>query len=311
MNLMETLYITHPSGWLHEMGPYHPECPQRLGAVSDQLLASGLMTCLREMQASPASDEALAAVHDPAYIARLRDITPSEGYVRLDQDTQINPYTFNAARHAAGAGIAAVDAVMGGQDSHVAFCAVRPPGHHAMPDQAMGFCFFNNVAVAARHALDAYGLERIAIIDFDVHHGNGTEAMFAGDARVLMCGFYQQALFPHRGETPQAANMCNVPLPPCSGGDAVRALVEQYWLPRLEAQQPQLLLISAGFDAHREDDMGGMTLTETDFTWLTRVLVEVADKYAQGRIVSMLEGGYELSSLGRSVVAHVRALSKL
>lgn len=311
MNLMETLYITHPSGWLHEMGPHHPECPQRLGAVSDQLLASGLMPCLREMQAGPASEEALAAVHDPAYIARLREMTPSEGYVRLDQDTQINPYTFHAARHAAGAGIAAVDAVMRSQESHVAFCAVRPPGHHALPDQAMGFCFFNNIAVAARHALDAYGLQRIAIIDFDVHHGNGTEAMFAGDERVLMCGFYQQALFPHRGEVPQAANMCNVPLPPCSGGEAVRELVETQWLPRLDAHQPQLLLISAGFDAHREDDMGGMKLTEADFTWLTRVLVGVADKYAQGRIVSMLEGGYELSSLGRSVVAHVRALSKL
>lgn len=311
MNLMETLYITHPSGWLHEMGPHHPECPQRLGAVSDQLLASGLMPCLREMQAGPASEEALAAVHDPAYIARLREMTPSEGYVRLDQDTQINPYTFHAARHAAGAGIAAVDAVMRSQESRVAFCAVRPPGHHALPDQAMGFCFFNNIAVAARHALDAYGLQRIAIIDFDVHHGNGTEAMFAGDERVLMCGFYQQALFPHRGEVPQAANMCNVPLPPCSGGEAVRELVETQWLPRLDAHQPQLLLISAGFDAHREDDMGGMKLTEADFTWLTRVLVGVADKYAQGRIVSMLEGGYELSSLGRSVVAHVRALSKL
>lgn len=293
------------------MGPHHPECPQRLGAVSDQLLASGLMNCLREAQAEPASEAALATVHDPAYIRKLREQTPAHGYVRLDQDTLINPHTFNAARHAAGAGIVAVDAVMQGADSRTAFCAVRPPGHHAMPDHAMGFCFFNNIAVAARHALDAHGLERVAIVDFDVHHGNGTEAMFAGDDRVLMCSFYQQALFPHRGAEPSAANMCNIPVEPCSGGEQVRELVEQHWLPRLEAHRPELLLISAGFDAHREDDMGGMKLVEADFAWLTRVLVDVADRHAQGRIVSMLEGGYDLSSLGRSVVAHVRALSKL
>lgn len=307
---MTTLYITHPDCRRHEMGSWHPESPERLDAVADRMLASGVLPCLQEADAPLATRQAILRVHDAAYLDDLQARTPVDGHVALDQDTLINPYSLQAALRAAGAAVSAVDAVMAGR-ADSAFCAVRPPGHHAEPGKAMGFCLFNNVAIAACHALEAHGLERVAVIDFDVHHGNGTESALADDPRVLMCGFFQHPLYPFSGSDSIAANMVNVPLPAGAGGPEVRDVVETYWLPRLALFKPQLILISAGFDAHREDDMGQMGLTETDYIWITERIMEVAQAYAGGRVVSCLEGGYDLSSLGRSVTAHVKAMAGL
>lgn len=308
---METLYITHPSFRLHEMGEWHPECPQRLDAIADQLLSSGIALYLNEGRVpKPACRQALERVHDAAYLEKLEAMAPVDGYSAIDPDTMMNPHTLEAARFAAGAVISAVDAVMEAQ-TKTAFCAVRPPGHHAMPAQAMGFCFYNNVAVAAAHAMETYGLKRIAVVDFDVHHGNGTEAIFAGDERVLMCSFYQHPLFPNAQIEPMPSNMVNIPVPPYTSGSDIREIVRQHWLPRLQAHEPELVLISAGFDGHREDDMGQLGLVESDYAWITQQIVGVADRYAQGRVVSALEGGYHLSALARSVIAHIRALAKI
>lgn len=307
---METLYFTHPSYKLHEMGDWHPESPQRLDAISDQLLMSGLMPFLCEAQAPEASRESLLRVHTGDYIDSLYSLSPFEGYREISADTFLNAHTRVAALHAAGAGIAAVDAVMQGKAAN-AFCAVRPPGHHALRSAAMGFCFLNNIAVAAQHALTIHGLRKLAIIDFDVHHGNGTEEAFAGDERVLMCSFFQSPFFPHCGIDNLAPNMVNVPVPAYTEGAEVRALVSDIWLPRLEAHKPEIILISAGFDAHREDEMGQMGLVESDFRWITEQIMRIAEKHSQGRIVSILEGGYNLSALGRSAIAHLRALTKL
>lgn len=308
---METLYITHPSCRLHEMGTWHPECPDRLDAISDQMLSSGIAQYVHELNhVEPASRLALLRVHTEQYLDQLKEMAPVTGYHEVDADTLMNAHTLEAALHASGAVIAAVDAVMQERAS-TAFCNVRPPGHHAMPDHAMGFCFINNIAVAAAHAMAVHGVKRLAIIDFDVHHGNGTEAMFADVPGVLMCSFFQHPLFPFSGTERQASNMLNFPLPSYTGGDIVRELVTNEWLPRLHAHQPELILISAGFDAHREDELGQMKLVETDYTWITQQLVAVADQHARGRIVSTLEGGYHLSALGRSAVAHIRALSKI
>jgi acetoin utilization deacetylase AcuC-like enzyme len=292
------------------MGPGHPECPQRLDAIGDQLLASGIMPYLVPRQPGPAPQQALLRAHSAAYIDALWQAAPAQGYRQLDPDTVMNSHTREAALHAAGAGVEAVDAVMAGE-ARTAFCAVRPPGHHACRDRAMGFCFINNVAVAACHALDHHGLQRVAIVDFDVHHGNGTEDIFAGDDRVLMCSFFQHPFYPYSGAGQHAANMVNVPVPAYTAGAAVREIVNTVWLPRLEAHRPELILVSAGFDAHREDDLGQMGLVEADYAWITNELAEVATRHAGGRIVSMLEGGYNLSALGRSAVAHVRALAGL
>ena len=307
---METMYLTHPACRLHEMGSWHPESPQRLDAISDQLLASGLMPYLDDRQAPQASRHDLLRVHTVQYLDDLRGHTPEQGYYPIDPDTLMNPHTYEAALYAAGAGVAAVDAVIGGE-ARTAFCAVRPPGHHACRTQAMGFCFLNNVAIAARHAMDFHGLSRVAIVDFDVHHGNGTEDIFKDDPRVLMVSMFQHPFFPYSGADGTADNMCNVPLPAGTGGEDFRMVVSDIWLPRLHEFRPELLFISAGFDAHYEDDMGSMKLVESDFAWVTQQLKTVAQRHCQGRIVSMLEGGYVLSSLARSVCAHLRALADL
>ena len=230
------------------------------------------------------------------------------GYGRIDPDTAMNVHTWNAILRGAGAALAATDAVMAGELEN-AFCAVRPPGHHACHDHAMGFCFFNNVAIAARYALDRHGLQRVAIVDFDVHHGNGTEDIFAGDERVLMVSFFQHPFYPGSGAGPHAANMVNLPVPAYTRGPAIRALIESQWIPRLEAFKPEMIFISAGFDAHRDDDLGQLGLVEADYTWMTARIKDIARKYASGRIVSSLEGGYNLGALGRSVEAHIRVLA--
>lgn len=308
---MLTLYITHPSCKLHEMGAGHPECPERLDAISDQMLASGLINYLQEMEVeTPASDEVLFRVHARDYVEWLERRIPQQGLAEIDADTLLNVHSLTAARYAAGAAVLAVDQVMSG-GAQTAFCAVRPPGHHATRSASMGFCFYNNVAVAAAHALEMHGLERVAIIDFDVHHGNGTQDIFKDDGRVLMCSFFQHPLYPYSGADASSENMVNIPVPAYSKGDVIRTLVQEQWLPRLALHRPQMILISAGFDAHREDDLAQLGLVEDDYAWMTTQLVKVAEEHAEGRLVSCLEGGYNLSALGRSVVSHVRALAKL
>jgi acetoin utilization deacetylase AcuC-like enzyme len=309
---MSTAFFSHTECRLHDMGSGHPECPQRLDAISDQLRASGLDIALDFHDAPEASLAQLERAHSVAYVTELRDTMArvcEAGEPRaLDPDTIVGPGTWQAALRAAGAAVAATDRVLSGQAEN-AFCAVRPPGHHATRDATMGFCFFNNVAVAARHALIAHGLQRVAIIDFDVHHGNGTEDIIAGDERMLMCSFFQHPLYPHSGAVPKGTNMVNVPVAPYTRGPEIRQLIEQNWLPALERFKPQMLFISAGFDAHREDELGQLGLVEADYEWITTMLMDVAARHAQGRIVSCLEGGYALSALGRSVVAHVRVLA--
>ena len=292
------------------MGPWHPECPARLQAIEDQLIASRIDSLIEREYAPLASEEDLARVHTQAHIDFVKETAPLAGRAEIDPDTLMSPGSYHAALRAAGAAIAATDAVIAGTYDN-AFCSVRPPGHHAEPARAMGFCFFNNIAVAARHALEVHGLERVAIIDFDVHHGNGTEAAFSGDPRVLMCSFFQHPFYPYSGADNHAPNMVNVPLPARTKGMAVREAVDMMWLPRLDEFKPEMIFVSAGFDAHREDDLGNMGLVEDDYTWLTQQIRAVAKRHAKGRIVSSLEGGYNLSALGRSVVAHVRALADI
>jgi acetoin utilization deacetylase AcuC-like enzyme len=296
------------------MGAGHPECPQRLDAIADHLRATGLDIGLDFHEAPQVSREQLSRAHTSGYVAEVLDLMEqvrAAGEPRaVDPDTVVGIGTLHAALRSAGAAVAATDEVLAGHCTN-AFCAVRPPGHHATRDQAMGFCFFNNVAVAARHALDVHGLERVAIIDFDVHHGNGTEDIIANDDRVLMASFFQHPLYPFSGGTPLGTNMVNLPIPAYSRGPAIRELVEMMWMPRLEEFKPQMVFISAGFDAHREDDLGQLGLVESDYEWITQRIKALAERHAQGRIVSCLEGGYNLSALARSVAAHIRVLAEL
>ena len=304
---LPTAYITHPACMKHEMGPYHPECPDRLAAINDRLIASGLDVYLRHYEAPPVTREQLLRVHSAVYLSEIEHASPSEGLHFLDPDTALNPHSLEAARCAAGAVVLATDLVMRGECRR-AFCAVRPPGHHAERRRALGFCLYNNVAVGAMHALDRHGLDRVAVIDFDVHHGNGTEDVFSGDERVLMVSTFQHPLYPYSGADNPAPNMVNVPLPEGAGSIEFREVVREIWLPALEAFRPQLLFVSAGFDAHREDPLAGLRLVEGDYAWVTRELCHVAGKHAHGRIVSTLEGGYALSALGRSAAEHVKEL---
>ncbi len=304
---MPTAYITHPSCLLHEMGPHHPECPERLMAIGERLIAAGLDGLLRHYSAPAATREQLERVHDSDQVDRVEGAVPRAGLNYLDPDTALCPHSLTAARHAAGAVVLGVDLVMSGECAN-AFCAVRPPGHHAETQRAMGFCLFNNVAVGIAHALATHGIERIAVVDFDVHHGNGTEEIFAGDERVLMVSTFQHPLYPYSGTEPLGRNMVNVPLAPGSGSEVFRAAVTRHWLPALERHQPQLVMISAGFDAHREDPLAGLNFTEADYAWVTRELLAVARSHGDGRIVSTLEGGYALSALGRSAAEHLREL---
>ena len=292
------------------MGSYHPESPERLTVISDHMIAQGLDSYFVYYDAPQATFQQLNRVHTAAHLERLKRAAPDLGIVHLDPDTAMNRHTWHAALRAAGAGVKAVDLIMSGEVEN-AFCAVRPPGHHAEREAAMGFCFFNNIAVAAAHAMAVHGMERVAIIDFDVHHGNGTEDIFRGNDKVLMCSIFQHPFYPYSGADNPAPNMCNVPLPAGSGGEEFRDAVMGVWLPRLEEFKPQLIFISAGFDAHYEDDMGSMKLFEKDYAWATEQLKVVAAKYAEKRIVSMLEGGYVLSALARSVGAHLRSLADL
>jgi acetoin utilization deacetylase AcuC-like enzyme len=313
----KTGYFTHPDCWKHEMGAGHPECPERLDAIENRLLVSGVGDALlrREVPEAPIADVELA--HGRMYVAALRGLTDGlreeieaggPTHAQIDPDTSLNVHTWEAALRAAGAAIAATDAVMAGELDN-AFCSVRPPGHHACKDKAMGFCFFNNVAIAARYALERHGLKRVAIVDFDVHHGNGTENIVAGDQRILMVSFFQHPFYPEGGARSNASNLVNVPVPAYTKGEQVRDLIEAHWLPRLHAYKPEMVFISAGFDAHRADDMGQMGLVEEDYAWITHRIMEVAQRHAKGRIVSCLEGGYNLDALAFSVESHIRVLA--
>ena len=313
---MSTVYFSHPDCLLHDMGEWHPESPARLQAVEDQLIASGLSGLIARRDAPLAAIDDIRRVHSEAVVERIRSHLPSKydtGYFALDADTLINAHSWQAALRAAGAAVAATDAVIAGEFS-AAFCAVRPPGHHATPDASMGFCLFNNVTIAIRHALAVQGLSRVAVVDFDVHHGNGTEAAFINDPRVLMVSFFQSPLYPYSGEYSEGerpSHLVNIPVPAYTRGDRVRELIQRDWLPAMHAHRPEMIFISAGFDAHREDELASMGLIESDYAWITRQLVAVAAQYSQGRIVSCLEGGYHLSALGRSVIAHLKALAGL
>jgi acetoin utilization deacetylase AcuC-like enzyme len=307
---MATAFITHPDCLKHDMGRGHPEQPARLAAIEDQLIAAGVAQHLQRFDAPLATDEQLARVHPLKYVRAIREAAPRTGMVQLDPDTAMNPHSLNAALRGAGAAVLAVDLIFQNKIQN-AFCSVRPPGHHALRARPMGFCIFNNVAVAARHALQAHGLERVTIIDFDVHHGNGTEDIFEGDPQILMVSTFQHPFYPYSGTESPAANMINVPLPAGAGSKQFRAAVTDTWLPALEEFRPEMVIFSAGFDAHAEDHLAMLELKDADYGWVTEQVKSIADRHAQGRIVSMLEGGYALSALGRSVVQHVRVLAGL
>src|SRR5437764_1200993 len=309
-NVMPSALVTHADCLRHDMGAHHPERPERLSAIEDQLIASGLADHLERHEAPLATDGQLGRVHPRDYVRAIRQIAPSEGTVHLDPDTAMNPHTLPAALRAAGAAVLATDLVLTGKAAS-AFCPVRPPGHHACRARAMGFCIFNNVAVAARHAIAAHGLERVAIIDFDVHHGNGTEDIFSEDENVLMASIFQHPFYPYSGTVDPAPNMHNVPLAAGAGGKELRRAVQEVWLPALEKFMPQLVLFSAGFDAHVEDDMAMLRFTDSDYRWVTEQVADIARRTAQGPMVSLLEGGYALDALGRSAVQHVRVLAGL
>jgi acetoin utilization deacetylase AcuC-like enzyme len=315
----KTGYFTHRDFWKHDMGGGHPECPGRLDAIEDRLLLTGVGDALEHRDVPLATLQQLTRAHSAAHVEHLEELhqrlvadEPAGGpdHAQVDPDTVLTRFTLLAARRAAGAAIAATDAVVAGELEN-AFCSVRPPGHHACRDQAMGFCFFNNIAIAARHAIEVHGIERVAIVDFDVHHGNGTENILSNDPRVLMVGFFQHPFYPYSGTDHPAPNMLNMPIPAYTKGMDVREMIEAVWMPRLEEFKPQMIFISAGFDAHREDDLGQLGLNENDFAWITGRVHDVARRHAKGRIVSMLEGGYNLDALARSVEAHIRVLADL
>lgn len=292
------------------MGAAHPESPRRLDVITDMLMTLRVLDLLSHFEPPRVTREQLLRVHDAGYLDDLERIVPEKGYRHIDLDTSMNPKTLMAARFAAGAGVLAVDLVMKGQVKN-AFCNVRPPGHHATADEAMGFCFLNNVAVAAAHALAVHGVRRVAIIDFDVHHANGTKAIFDSDDRVRLFSLYEQDLYPlEKGEHPEG-NGVFTGLPAGSGSAELRAAVDGQWRAGLDAFRPELVLVSAGFDAHVQDDMSGLRLTDGDYGWLTAFCLDIAGRHAGGRLVSTLEGGYDLPSLGRCAAQHIRDLAGL
>jgi acetoin utilization deacetylase AcuC-like enzyme len=306
---MSTLLFTHPACLGHHPGPGHPESPERLRAVTAALEAEAF-ALLDRREAPLAAAEALERVHRNGHVARVLAAVPRAGFAALDADTILSPGSGEAALRAAGAVIAAVDAVIGGEGRN-AFCAVRPPGHHAETARAMGFCLFNSAAVGAAHARAVHGIGRVAVMDFDVHHGNGTQEIFWGEAEVLYLSTHQSPLYPGTGgarETGIAGNIVNVPLPPGAGSAAFRQAMEAMILPAMDRFAPELVVVSAGFDAHAADPLAGLELAEADFAWATARLCAIAARHAHGRLVSTLEGGYNLRALAASTAAHVGAL---
>ena len=303
---MPVTLISSPKCLLHDMDPEHPEQPARLHSINDQIISSGLEFAINFSDTNSVELNQLYRAHDRQFVDKVIAEAPKEGHRWLDDDTLMMPDSLSAAMHAAGAGVHAVDLLMSG-DSSKAFCSVRPPGHHAEHAKSGGFCIFNNIAVAALHALEHYHLKKVAIIDFDVHHGNGTEDIFKDDERVLFCSSFQHPFYPFTGDKPTNSHIVNVPIPAGTKGAEYRELVSP-WFDKLEAFAPEMIFISAGFDAHAEDALGHLRLVEADYEWLTLQIKAVADKHCGGKIVSMLEGGYALSALSRSVVTHIKAL---
>jgi len=299
--------VSHPDCLEHDAGPLHPDTRGRLDAISNQMISSGLDFVVRHYDAPLVTRAQLERVHEPVYLDRLEATSPAAGLVAIDGDTVLSPGTLRAAQRAAGAGVLGVDLILSGEAGPV-FCPVRPPGHHAKAGKALGFCLFNNIAVAATHALDAHGLKRVAIVDFDAHHGNGTEDIFKYDKRVLFCSSFQHPFYPFTGHASETPNLVAIPLAAGATGPEFREAVADHWLPALERFAPQMVFISAGFDAHILDDMSDLCLTEADYVWVTDKLLGVARAHGEGRVLSMLEGGYEPAALARSVVAHLKAL---
>ncbi|MGQ7847494.1 histone deacetylase family protein [Granulosicoccus sp. 3-233] len=307
---MPTALISHHDCVMHEISPDHPECPQRVDAIADQLKKQDVYDYLTHADAPKATWEQLLLGHSEAYVDLIHRKAPSSGSISLDADTSMNVHTLDAGLRAAGGGIHAVDQVMSGKVSN-AFCLTRPPGHHAERIQAMGFCIFGNIAIAARHAIRQYGLERVAIVDFDVHHGNGTEDIVDGDPNILFCSSFQYPFYPGGYRDNVRHQRVNTPLKAgCNSADFRNAITES-WLPALEDYKPEMLFISAGFDAHLEDPLAGICLLDHDYVWITNKLMDIADRHCNGRIVSMLEGGYSLPALSRCASAHVRGLMGL
>jgi acetoin utilization deacetylase AcuC-like enzyme len=305
---MTTAILTHPDCAQHEMGEGHPESPMRLKAILAALESSGLAAKLTMHEAPPAQREHLERVHHAEHVDMVFEAAPERGYAYLDPDTSMNPKSLSAALRAAGAVVRATDMVIGGEASN-AFCAVRPPGHHATPQRPMGFCIFNNVAIGAMHAIEGHGLERVCVLDFDVHHGNGTEDAFHEDPRVMLCSTFQHPYYPYCGADSGNEHIVNVPLPAMTDGRGFREAVERFWVPALESFGPQMVFVSAGFDAHRDDPLAYLKLDDADYRWVTEKLMDVAQRHAKGRVVSTLEGGYNTEALGRCVVEHVRVLA--
>ncbi len=303
-------YLHHESSALHEMGPGHPECPDRVQRIHDRLLASGLLDWMRVVDVTPATREQLCRAHDPAFVDAIAAHAPVDGYLQIDPDTLMNRHSHAAALHAAGAVVKATELVAGGEVGK-AFCNVRPPGHHATRAAAMGFCIFNNVVVGIRHALEVLGIERVALFDFDVHHGNGSEDILAGDDRVLMLSTFQSGLYPGTGDVPLAGNIVSLPLNAYSDGTQMRPAVEAGWVGPFRDFAPQMVFVSAGFDAHVDDEMGQLGWRDDDYSWISRRIVALADETAGGRIVSTLEGGYDLPALARCAERHVRELLRI
>lgn len=304
---MPTAYITHPACARHRMIEGHPEDPARMHAIENRLISQRLLDLVSVYESAEASAVQIERVHDPEYLKSLVEMSPTEGLVHIDPDTYMNAGTLSAAMHAAGAAVLAVDLIMRGEAQN-AFCNVRPPGHHAERARAMGFCFLNNAAVAAAHALADHAIERVAVLDFDVHYGNGTRDIFLHDERVMMCSIYERDLYPFADVPPVENHHVNVALPGRGFARGMRDAVRDAWIPALDRFAPQLYVLSAGFDAHREDDLSRGDMTEADYKWITTQIMDLADRHARGRVVSTLEGGYALDALARSVAEHVRCL---
>lgn len=307
---MSTAYISHQRCHAHDTGQGHPESASRLSAIEDKLLLSGLSDFLRHIDAPEVTRAQLLRAHTPGHLANMDRMMPAQGYARLDPDTIVSPETMQAALRAAGAVVKAVDLVMSGEVSN-AFCGVRPPGHHAESDRALGFCVFSNLAIGVTHALEQYGLKKVAVVDFDVHQGNGTEDILLGDDRVLYCASFQHPFFPYTTLPENNERVVSIPLDATAKSAEFRAAVTDHWLPALERFEPEMVFISAGFDAHKDDEMSYVSLTDADFRWVAGHLVRIANEYSAGRVVSVLEGGYELHSLARCVEDHLRVLMGL
>ncbi len=307
---MSTAFISHPDCHDHDTGEDHPENAQRLSAIEDRLLSSRISDFIKYLDAPEVTRDQLLRAHTAGYLEMIDALMPRTGYARLDPDTVISPGSLQAAKRAAGSVILAVDRIMSGEIRN-AFCSVRPPGHHAERNRALGFCIYNNIAVGVKHALEVYGLQRVAVVDFDVHQGNGTEDILLGDDRLLYCSIFQHPFFPYTPLPENSERVISIPLDASAKSAEFRAAVTDHWLPAMERFEPEMIFVSAGFDAHQDDDMSYVRLTDADFRWVTQEIVRIADMSASGRVVSALEGGYEIHSLARCVEAHMRVLMGL